>query len=739
MDWYCLLHSIPGRIRIRVALQPDDLPFLGGYLQKQSSIEDIRINCDCRSLVIRYSETQTTESAVLQALDGFSLETQRQLGFEQPTTQESSESLWSLGMSTTAIVLGWMESSFAPLLLAGAALPIFSRAYDTVINKAKLNVDVLDAAATTVLCLQAQTQTAATMVWLVSLGDWVRDFTMRQSQRSIESLLAGVPQTAWVVQGRQKIRTPIEQVKKGDHIVVYPGEIIPVDGEVIRGRATIDQKILTGESVPVEKSAGEPVFAATVVREGKLYLKAAKVGRETAAANIVRLVQNAPVRETRIQNYAEEFADRLVPWSFIGAGLTYAMTRNLDTSASLLIVDYGTGIRVAAPTTILSSMTQAARRGIIVKGGRFFERLTQVDTIIFDKTGTLTMGLPEIVKIVSYGDVTEDEVLAIAAAAEARLTHPVAEAIVRTASQRGVAIPERRDSHYTIGLGIEAHVNDSVALVGCRRFMTLKEVSYGHAEAELAKADGLAVSPVFVAVDGTLIGLIQYADPVRAEAVQVLQTLRSLGIRDIRMLTGDHDSIAKRVATQLGISHYLADALPDQKVEYVRNLQKKGHVVAVVGDGINDSPALAEADVGIAVRGGAEVARETADIILLEGDLAKIPEVIEIARDGINLIQQNWNLILYPNSLAIGLSLFGLIGPVGATLISNGSAVAATVNGLRPLLWPGRSDQGMKESLNGDFHGRADDDVAQAPVVSLSGNCSTGLAGHHLQIALFLK
>ncbi|MGA1876237.1 MAG: heavy metal translocating P-type ATPase, partial [bacterium] len=533
------------------------------------------------------------------------------------------------------------------------------------------------------------------MVWLICLGNFIRDITRQQSHRAIERLFDGKDQLAWIVLNGDKIQIKADQVQVGDEIVAYPGELIPVDGTILSGKATVDQKFLTGESLAVEKQREHFVYAGTVVREGKLYIKAEKVGAETTKSKIIQLVNNAPVRETRIQNYAERFANRFVPWSFLAAGISFGVTGNVDRTASLLIVDYGTGIRIAAPTTVLSSIAKAAHHGILIKGGRYLEGLAEIDTIVFDKTGTLTLGEPEVVEIISYRkDVSPDQILAIAAASEDRLTHPVAEAIVRAAQRRRIDIPEREASEYTIGMGVEALINGSSVLVGCHRFMDLKEVKTGEANKDIFKINGRAAAPLFVALDGQLIGLLIYTDPIRPESPKVIQALQRRGIKNIIMLTGDHPAIAGNVAGKLGLQSYYADAFPEEKAEVVRSLQDHGYKVAVVGDGINDTPALVQADVGIAVKGGADVAMETAHISLLEGNLWKIPQAIDISREAIHLIEQNWKLNWYPNTAAIVLALVGGIGPVTTTLISNGSAVVASLNALRPLLtthWPGKS------------------------------------------------
>jgi Cu2+-exporting ATPase len=688
-----LVHAVGPRLRLHV--EPPDLLDVAGdafeaFLRDQPGIEEVRLNRTCGSAVLTYDNTSLRPEEVVARVDGTPrarLEAYRpRRAAAEPDAADVSA--WTyLGLSTAAVALDvFFGSALAPWLLAGAAVPIFARACESIIDKGKLNVDVLDAAATAVLATQGQIRTAGVMVWLVSLGDVIRDLTLQQSHRAIEGLFEANIQYAWVVRGATKTRVRVETIAAGDEVVVYPGELITVDGTVLKGKATVDQKILTGESMPVEKGEGDTVFAATVVREGKLYLQATKVGEETMVASVAQLIRHAPARETRAQNYAEQFADRVVPFSFMAAGGAFLATGSASAAAALLIIDYGSGIRVAAPTTVLASMTRAARRGILIKGGRHLEKLAAVDTIVFDKTGTLTLGTPEVIETIPFQGTSTAWILSLAAAAEQRLTHPMAEAIVRAARSRGLPVPERDSSEYTIGLGVEAVVEGHTVLVGCQRLMTSRSVNLRAARRDLARIDDAAASPVFVAVDGELVGVLVCTDPLRPEAAAVVRSLRQRGVREIVMLTGDHPAVARRVADTLGITRYVADAFPEQKSEYVLALQRDGRTVAVVGDGINDSPALARADVGIAVHGGTDVARETAHVAILEGNLWKIPQAIDIAREATDLIQQNWNVIFYPNSAAIALSLVGLIGPVGATLLSNGAGVVAAVNALRPLL-----------------------------------------------------
>lgn len=686
-----IMHAIEGRIRVRVQAQEifETLtPSFQSFLHSHPGILNVRLNSQCRSVVVCYVPAALSTDAVTKILAAASVDHLRTVEIIPLQTRQDLDASppWvSLVFSTAAVALGFLESWVTPWILALASVPIFSRAFDALTRKGELTVDVLDAAATAVLGFRGHLSTATTMVWLVALGDTIRDITLQQSQRALEGLLQADVPCGWVIRDGQTIKVQAEDIQVGEDVVAYPGEVIPVDGTVLRGHAMVDQKLLTGESSPIEKCPGDVVYAATVLREGKLYVQTGKVGQDTAAAKMVQLVHEAPLHDTRVQNYAQRFANGLVPWSFLGAGVSYVLQGNVKTASSLLIIDYGTGIRVSAPTAVLSAMTRGARRGIFIKGGRYLERLAAVDTIVFDKTGTLTSGCPEVEEVISFGTHSVCDVLALAASAEVRLTHPMAEAIVRLARERDLQIPDRENSDYRIGLGVEARVHGDTVHVGGERFMALKGISYAAAREDLARMNEGAITPIFVARNGGLIGLLIVSNPLRPEAPYVLQRLRELGIHEIIMLTGDNEVIAKHIAAQMGIHRYVADVLPKQKVDCVKSLQAGGHTVAVVGDGINDSPALAQADVGIAVRGGADVAKEISGIILLEGNLWKIPEAIEIARQGVHLIEQNWRLVAYPNSTAIALSLLGLIGPIGATVISNGSAIAATINGLRPL------------------------------------------------------
>lgn len=694
-----VVHAIPGRARLRVpALKhsPGLAEGLHRLLIDQPGVTDVQVNDWCFSVTVTCDPCIWTadklgswlQPLTVQEVIAYRSVKEQPGSLEATSSDEAGDELWysSAGIGV-ALLVEPLAAPLVPLLLLISALPMLKRAHRSLSDGGKLNVDVLDASATSLLVAQGNFPMAIFMVWLINVADWIRDLTMMRSKKAIEEILGYQHIEAWVVRDGQKVRVNVAEVQVGETVVVYPGERIAVDGTVLSGKALVDQASLTGESVPVEKEEGGQVYAATVVREGKLYVRAERIGSETEAAQILSLVEAAPTRETKIQNYAVKWANDLVPYSFAGGALGAVMGGGLQGAAAVLIIDYGTGIRIAAPTTVLSAMTKAIRNGILIKGGRHLESLAEVDAVVFDKTGTLTTGHPDVLDVVPVNSSTADEVLSLAAAAELRLSHPVSDAIVRAAQARAIPIPERTASEYSLGLGVEAIVDDSVVLVGSPRFMTLREVALApDVQDHILRMQQQAISPLCVARDGVVIGLLSVSDPLRPEARDVIEALRGRGMKRIVMLTGDHRDVATRIAEELGITEFVAEVFPGDKSEAVQKLQQEGFKVAVVGDGINDSPMLAYADVGIAVEGGTEAARETAPVVLLHGGLWKVPLAIDIGRETVDLIKQNWKIISIPNTIALGLACVGLLGPIGATLLSNGSAIVATMNGLRPIM-----------------------------------------------------
>ena len=719
-----VVHLLPGRIRLRVnALHRSRAlsDLLVEWLSTQPAVASVRANVSCSSVIVTFTHGQ--ESIWLPALHRITLPQLKAVrsarasiagihrldqGVAIParvTNKRSWRLLLPMALAGIAAMLSMVAVPVAPIsaipLLALAAIPVWLRALKVLRTERRLNVDLLDGLAIIVALLHGEPITAAVIVSLIALGDYIREKTAAQSKKTIRELLEFQGKTAWILRGKKVVQIAAQSVKVGNTVIVYPGEIIPVDGVVLDGCATVDQKMITGESMPVVVQRTQSVFAGTVVHDGKLKLRAQQVGGQTTAARIVQLIETAPVTETRVQNYAEKFADQMVaPW-LVGALALWAATGNIERLLSMLIIDVGTGIRVAAPTSILACMTAAARQGIIVKSGAHMEKLSKIDTIIFDKTGTLTRGTPEVLQIISFDKqrFPPAKILQVAAAVEARLKHPIAEAIVAEARQANLELLPRSKSRYQVGLGIEAQVNGYHVHVGNSRFLLQSGIDVARADNNLRELARHGCSTVLFAINGELVGLIPCADQVRDDAAEVIAALHSRGVRELIMVTGDNATAAKAVCDRLGIDRCIAEALPSEKAKIVRRLQQQGRTVAMVGDGINDSPALAYADVGISMKHGADVARESADVVLMEDSLQKLILAIDISRDAMSLVKQNFGIIAVLNALAFALSLpAGLVRPSLTASISNGSAILASLNAVRPLLWNKRLEPTLKVS-----------------------------------------
>ncbi|MCC8966345.1 heavy metal translocating P-type ATPase [Bradyrhizobium sp. Pear76] len=696
-------HSMPGRIRLSV-------PALGqnrklgetclGWLRAQDGIRTARINYDCASLVLEYDPAH--DQRLLMLLDSFksmSLADLKTLcasavqdaGPPRASVPEVSRRS-PLALPTLSLFMAFSANPVIaavnmPLMLWNA-VPIAKRAWKVWANESRLNIDVLDTLAISASMLQGNPLAGCIVTWLIKLGDWIRDLTAAGSRRAINELLEFQSKTAWLLRDGEVVSIPAAELQNGDIVVVYPGEMIPVDGEIIDGSATIDQKTITGEGLPVHRGKGEAAFAATVIREGQITLRALRVGTATTAGQIVRLIESAPIGDTRMQNHAERFADRLVTPTLALATGTAMVSGDFNRFLSLVIVDYGTGIRVAAPTSVLSSMTLAARTGMIIKSGGHMEKLAGIDTMVFDKTGTLTHGTPAVIDVISYQkQITPNHLLGLAAAAETKLQHPVAEALRTRARQLAVNIPPCNETTYRLGLGVEGQVNGYYVHVGNQRFMRQSEIAVDASVLDRAALDERGYSSLYIAVDGKLAGLVPYSDEIREESRSVIQRLHALGVKNSIMLTGDNAVVARAVCENLGLTEHFADMLPADKAGVIQELQRQGRRVAMVGDGINDSPALSFADVGIAMKHGAEVTHESADVILMEDSLWKLVKAVEISQGAVSLIKQNYAIVAALNTLALGLALpGGLITPEVTALISNGSAILASFNGIRPIL-----------------------------------------------------
>ncbi|NMG07266.1 heavy metal translocating P-type ATPase [Brasilonema sp. UFV-L1] len=695
---YNLVHTLPGRVRLRVPRLRRDADYaqrLQVLLEADALVTSVRIKRAAASLTVTYKSSKVSETKIRLHLGYLIQAASDVIVLKPPKPQPASnaeEKSWpgmqfSVLATALAVLGGPFGLSIPPIMVAGsialATLPVVKRAWEGIWDERKLNIDFLDFMAIAITTVQGQFLTPALMLSLIEIGENIRDRTARSSAQQTLDLLSSLGQFVWVERDGEKVEIPIQDVQPGDTVIVYPGEQVPVDGTIVRGQALLDEQKLTGESMPVLKKKGQTVYASTLMREGRIYISAERVGNDTCAGQSIRLMQEAPVHDTRLENHALKMAQKAVVPTLLLGGAVFAVTRNPARAASVLTLDFATGIRVSVPTTVLAALTYAARRGVLIRSGRALEKLAEVDTIVFDKTGTLTKGEVAVVGVASLNEATSiTRVLELAAAAEQRLTHPVAEAIVRYAQEQGVEAPSRSKWDYQLGLGVRAEIDGETVYVGSERYLRQEGV-----EMNLNGYQKQATSAIYVASNGQLQGIIEYSDIPRPESQEVITALLTVEGVEVHMLTGDNKRTASAVAAQLGIppSNTHAEAFPEQKATVVRQLHEQGKTVAFVGDGINDSPALAYADVSVSFANGSDIARETADVVLMQNDLHGLLEALEIARNARQLIHQNTGLIAVPNIAALVTAvLFGL-NPLAATMVNNGSTVVAGVNGLRPM------------------------------------------------------
>ncbi len=706
---YQVVHWIPGRFRIRIPRLHEDEQYAKQLKYVLDSIElvtEIEINDKASSLVVGYKH-QSTAIGIATVQEKLFTAIQRASNVEVPSgwTEKGEEKanneidfVERLGFPIAGLVLSVGALAGLPIpgfVIAGVvfigAVPVFKRAWEAIQQDRQLTIDFLDGLAISLHTLQGHYFAPSFMLGLVEGGEAVRDMTARGSERANLDLMSCLSKTTIVIRDGQEVEIDTQDVIVGDHILVYPGDQVPVDGIILTGTGILDQCKLTGESVPVTRREGDEVFASTLLVDGSLTIIAERVGNNTRAGVIVNLMQAAPVHDTRVENYAATVANQFVLPTLLIAGGVGAVSGNMNRAVALLTLDFGTGIRVSVPTTILSVLTYAARNGVLIRSGRAIEILATIDTVVFDKTGTLTIGHAGVNDIDIMDDrFTKDEVLCLAATAEQGLTHPIAEAIVHNARDKGLTLKECEEWEYKVGLGAAAKIDGMQIIVGSPRFMNQENVSLDEYDLRYPDAKSGGQSLVYVAGDGKLIGVIRYSDPPREESKDVIKELKQMGI-NAYMLSGDVTRVAKAIAGNLGMNpdNIYAEAFPEKKVEVVKGLHDSGKTVAFCGDGINDSAALAYADVSISFAGATDIARETADVVLMEDDLRGLIMAIKCARQAMDIIWQNTAIVAVPNLGALLSGIFFALDPILAVVINNGTAILAELNGLRPLMGPG--------------------------------------------------
>ena len=554
----------------------------------------------------------------------------------------------------------------------------------------KIEVPVLDATAITVSLVTKDFSTASSIMFLLGIGELLEEWTHKKSVDDLARSMSLNVSKVWLkTPENQEILVESSKIEKGDRVVVHMGNVIPFDGEVLDGDAMVNQASLTGESVPVQRTVGNTVFAGTVVEEGEITIRVKEVEGNNRFDQIVTMIEESEKLKSELEGKAEHYADKLVPWTLGATGLTYLLTRNVTKAMSILMVDFCCALKLAMPISVLSAIREASLYNVTVKGGKFLEAVAEADTIVFDKTGTLTKAHPTVVDVVNFNDeYSSDDMLRVAACLEEHFPHSMAKAVVDAASKRGLSHEEMHTKvEYIVAHGIATSINGKRTVIGSYHFVFEDENCVVPAGKEpLFESLPLYYSHLYLAIEGRLSAVICIEDPLRDEAAAVVTSLKKAGISKVVMMTGDSERTASVIAKKVGVDEYYAEVLPEDKAAFVEKEKAKGRKVIMIGDGINDSPALSAANVGIAISDGAEIAREIADITVGSDDLYQIVTLKYISNALMKRIRSNYRKIVGFNSGLIALGVAGVLPPTTTALLHNGSTILISVNSMKNLL-----------------------------------------------------
>ena len=686
-------HESRGRMRLRLrqknmTLRQADL--LEAWLKGQPWAKDAVVHERTRCVILTYAGDRAT---VLSAIGSF-------------TWAEAEETVTLPGHSTRALNREFQEKLVGKVLMKGASALFFPTPLRVArviwhmipflhkglrcLGRRRIKVELLDALSIGISACRRDFGTAGTVMFLLEIGELLEDWTRKKSVADLAESLSLHVDRVWLKTPDGDVLTPIGQIKPGDRVVVRAGSIIPLDGVVAEGEVTVNQASLTGESVPVAKRPGGAVYAGTVVEEGECILDVKQASGQGRYDQIVEMIQRSEQMKSATEAKASNLADKLVPYTFAGSLLSLVLTRNVTRALSVLMVDFSCALKLAMPLAVLSAMREAGREHITVKGGKFLEAVAKADTIVFDKTGTLTHACPRVAKIVPFNGKEETEMLRLAACLEEHFPHSMANAVVEEARCRGLRHEERHAKvEYLVAHGIASSVDGEQVRIGSAHFI-FEDEKCVIPEDEQAKFDALspAFSQLYLAINGVLSAVICISDPLREEARDVLSALQDLGVKNAVMLTGDSPRTAAAIAEQLGVDDFQAGVLPSDKADYVAALRREGHTVLMVGDGINDSPALSEADAGIAISDGAAIAREIADITIAADSLWELVRLRQLAMALMHRIQNNYRFVIGFNGALIGLGVAGVLPPATSAMLHNLSTIGVSMRSMTNLLAP---------------------------------------------------
>ena len=671
---------------VRMTLQRADV--LEAYLNGQDIIQKATVYERTGDVVLTYRGSRKDAAALLAAyrFDNEELEVLVTSHDSRKINQEYQEKMVNLVAGRV------FRKVFLPAPIAAAytvwrSIAFVWKGVRCLLHR-KLEVEVLDALSITASLLRGDYSTAGSVMFLLTVGSLLEEWTRKKSLDDLARSMALNVDKVWVRTPQGEVLVPLTRVHAGDEVVVRSGNMIPLDGMVLEGEAMVNQAALTGESMPVRKTTGATVYAGTVVEEGECVLVAKAEGGANRYDKIVAMIEESEKLKSGTENRALQLADRLVPWCLAGTVATYALTRNVTRAISILMVDFSCALKLSMPLAVLSAMRECGEYHITVKGGKYLEALAQADTIVFDKTGTLTRATPQVVQVVPFSGCEEQEVLQLAACLEEHFPHSMANAVVRAAKEQGISHEEMHSEvEYIVAHGIASRVGGTRVVIGSAHFIFEDEGCTIPAE-EQAKFDALdpQYSHLYLAASGVLAGVICIADPLRPEAAQVLHKLRKLGITQTVMMTGDSDRTARAIAAQVGVDRCFAEVLPEDKADFVLNAKAEGHTVVMIGDGINDSPALSAADIGIAIHTGAAIAREIADVTIRADSLEELVTLKAIANALQKRVGGNYRFVLSFNSALILLGALGILPPATSAMLHNLSTLGISLRSMTDLL-----------------------------------------------------
>ena len=675
------MHDNGSRLRVRAgqwAFTKEEGYGLASLLLDQGFIHEVFTSHRNGSILIYYDGSIENKQKIFDILDSITLD---DLFESEPTqTQVSKEISEDFYLRLTKMILHrGVYKLFLPMPIRNALTIYHAMEYvwhglDS-LTSFRVDVALLDGAAVAGALLHKQYQPASSMMFLLSISDALEDYTIQKAKSTLKDSLALNIDAVWVVgeDGEEK-QCPAVDIDKGDKIKVHMGDVIPVDGKVVEGDGMVNEASMTGEPLAIHKSPGKTVHAGTVIEEGNLIIEVYSMNKETRLNKIIDLIENSEELKAETQSKAEKLADSIVPYSFLATALTYLITRNPTKALSVLMVDFSCAIKLTTPLSIISAMREASDNRMMIKGGKFLEAYANADTIVFDKTGTLTNATPKVVEVIPMSKrYDRDEILRMAACIEEHFAHSIATAIVKQAEEEGLKHEEdHSEVQYIVAHGIATEYDGKRAVIGSKHFLFDDEkVKMTKTQEKKVENEAKEHSVVYLAIDGKLEGLICIDDPVREEAKYVIEELRSLGIENVIMLTGDSESGAKAGAKALGITEYRSQVLPEDKSRIVEELKAEGKTVIMVGDGINDSPALAAADVSVSMKNSSDIAREVADISLLSDDLYDLVTLRKLSTGMLDKINTNYRNIVAVNGSLLVLGVVGLISPSTSSMIHN--------------------------------------------------------------------